>query len=44
MGVTFTLLSGAQTHALLPYDQYMNKFADYFQQASCYQGRHSALI
>lgn len=23
---------GSQTHALLPYDQYLNKFADYFQQ------------
>jgi glucose-6-phosphate isomerase len=30
------LLSGSQTHALLPYDQYLHKFADYFQQASCY--------
>lgn len=28
------LSSGAQTHALLPYDQYLHKFADYFQQAS----------
>ena len=34
MGVTFTFRSGAQTHALLPYDQYLHKFADYFQQAS----------
>jgi glucose-6-phosphate isomerase len=25
-------MSGAQTQALLPYDQYMKKFADYFQQ------------
>lgn len=23
---------GAQTHVLLPYDQYLHKFADYFQQ------------
>jgi len=23
---------GAQTQALLPYDQYLHKFADYFQQ------------
>lgn len=23
---------GAQTHAILPYDQYMHRFADYFQQ------------
>ena len=28
--------SGAQTHALLPYDQYMHKFADYFQQVNCF--------
>lgn len=27
-----SLLLGAQTHALLPYDQYLHKFADYFQQ------------
>jgi glucose-6-phosphate isomerase len=44
MGMTLTLPSGAQTHALLPYDQYLNKFADYFQQASCYQHRYFALI
>lgn len=25
-------VTGAQTHVLLPYDQYMHKFADYFQQ------------
>lgn len=25
---------GAQTQAILPYDQYMHKFADYFQQVS----------
>jgi len=43
MKVALTLPSGAQTHALLPYDQYLNKFADYFQQASCYQHRRSAL-
>lgn len=24
--------AGAQTQALLPYDQYMKRFADYFQQ------------
>lgn len=24
--------AGAQTQALLPYDQYLHKFADYFQQ------------
>src|SRR5712671_5284415 len=31
-----TLRLGAQTHALLPYDQYLSKFADYFQQVSYY--------
>jgi len=25
-------MPGAQTQALLPYDQYMKRFADYFQQ------------
>ncbi len=30
------LSPGAQTHALLPYDQYLHKFADYFQQARPY--------
>lgn len=26
------MIPGSQTHVLLPYDQYMHKFADYFQQ------------
>ena len=26
------MITGAQTHCLLPYDQYLHKFADYFQQ------------
>lgn len=30
------LYLGAQTLALLPYDQYLHKFADYFQQASSF--------
>lgn len=34
MNRTHPLFVGAQTHALLPYDQYLHKFADYFQQAS----------
>ncbi|GAA5824318.1 hypothetical protein JCM5353_007022 [Sporobolomyces roseus] len=32
LGIWYNDFYGAQTHALLPYDQYMNKFADYFQQ------------
>ena len=44
MEVTLTRTSGAQTHALLPYDQYLNKFADYFQQASYYHHGLSALV
>lgn len=32
LGVWYNDFYGAQTHALLPYDQYMHKFADYFQQ------------
>jgi len=32
VGIWYNDFYGAQTHALLPYDQYLNKFADYFQQ------------
>ncbi|BGP27236.1 glucose-6-phosphate isomerase [Rhodotorula toruloides] len=32
LGIWYNDYYGAQTHALLPYDQYMHKFADYFQQ------------
>ena len=32
LGVWYNDFYGAQTHALLPYDQYLHKFADYFQQ------------
>lgn len=34
LGIWYNDFYGAQTHALLPYDQYMHKFADYFQQVS----------
>ncbi|KAH9974729.1 glucose-6-phosphate isomerase [Lactifluus volemus] len=32
IGIWYNNFYGAQTHALLPYDQYLHKFADYFQQ------------
>ncbi|CEL61787.1 glucose-6-phosphate isomerase [Rhizoctonia solani AG-1 IB] len=32
IGIWYNDFYGAQTHALLPYDQYLYKFADYFQQ------------
>jgi len=32
LGVWYHNLFGAETHALLPYDQYMHRFAAYFQQ------------
>ncbi|KAG8822686.1 glucose-6-phosphate isomerase [Serendipita sp. 401] len=32
LGVWYGDFYGSQTHVLLPYDQYMHKFADYFQQ------------
>ncbi|EAU82208.1 glucose-6-phosphate isomerase [Coprinopsis cinerea okayama7 len=32
IGIWYNDFYGSQTHALLPYDQYLNKFADYFQQ------------
>jgi glucose-6-phosphate isomerase len=32
LGIWYTNFLGAQTHALLPYDQYLSRFAAYFQQ------------
>ncbi|XP_017773587.1 PREDICTED: glucose-6-phosphate isomerase [Nicrophorus vespilloides] len=32
LGVWYSNMCGAETHALLPYDQYMHRFAAYFQQ------------
>ena len=32
IGLWYNSFYGAQTHVLLPYDQYLHKFADYFQQ------------
>lgn len=32
LGVWYNDFHGAQTQAILPYDQYLHKFADYFQQ------------
>jgi glucose-6-phosphate isomerase len=32
LGVWYSNFHGAQTHAILPYDQYMARFAAYFQQ------------
>lgn len=32
MGVWYHNFHGAETHALLPYDQYLHRFAAYFQQ------------
>jgi glucose-6-phosphate isomerase len=32
LGVWYNNFFGAQTHAVLPYDQYMHRFAAYFQQ------------
>lgn len=32
VGIWYDDFFGAQTHAILPYDQYLHKFADYFQQ------------
>ena len=34
LGVYYTNCYGAETHALLPYDQYMHRFAAYMQQVS----------
>lgn len=32
LGVLYGNFYGAETHALLPYDQYLHRFAAYFQQ------------
>jgi glucose-6-phosphate isomerase len=32
LGVWYTSFFGAETHAILPYDQYLHRFAAYFQQ------------
>ncbi|WFD00131.1 glucose-6-phosphate isomerase [Malassezia yamatoensis] len=32
IGIWYNDFCNAQTHAILPYDQYLHKFADYFQQ------------
>ncbi|VDN58278.1 unnamed protein product [Dracunculus medinensis] len=32
LGIIYINLYGAETHALLPYDQYLHRFAAYFQQ------------
>jgi glucose-6-phosphate isomerase len=32
LGIWYNNFFGAQTHAILPYDQYMHRFAAYFQQ------------
>ena len=32
LGVWYGNFHGAETHALLPYDQYLHRFAAYFQQ------------
>lgn len=32
LGVWYTLFFGAQSHAILPYDQYLHRFAAYLQQ------------
>jgi glucose-6-phosphate isomerase len=33
LGIWYNNFFGAQTHAILPYDQYLHRFAAYFQQA-----------
>lgn len=34
LGVWYNNFFNAETHAILPYDQYMHRFAAYFQQVS----------
>lgn len=32
LGIWYDNFFGSETHALLPYDQYLHRFAAYFQQ------------
>ena len=32
LGIWYVNFYGSQTHAILPYDQYLHRFAAYFQQ------------
>ena len=32
LGIWYDNFFGAETHAILPYDQYLSRFAAYFQQ------------
>ena len=34
IGIWYTNFFGAQTEAILPYDQYLHRFAAYFQQGN----------
>jgi glucose-6-phosphate isomerase len=34
LGIWYINFFQAETHAMLPYDQYMHRFAAYFQQVS----------
>ncbi len=36
LGVWYNNFHGAQSHAILPYDQYLHRFAAYFQQVNRY--------
>lgn len=36
LGIWYNDFYGSQTHSILPYDQYLCKFADYFQQVRIY--------
>lgn len=44
LGIWYNDFYGAQTHALLPYDQYMHKFADYFQQVRRVSPERAAVL
>jgi glucose-6-phosphate isomerase len=37
IGIWYNNFFGAQSHAILPYDQYMHRFPAYFQQVIFYQ-------
>lgn len=44
LGIWYINCYGCETHALLPYDQYMHRFAAYFQQVRLRQSKFQKAI
>lgn len=44
VGVWYNNFFGAQTEAILPYDQYMHRFPAYFQQVSFFRNQYNGMM